>query len=160
MRSSFANNMKTILTALTMLALPLAAEEALDQGLFVPLRDVAPKIEVTGGEIVHRQKAKRITATRITFRPDTEDKEKFWLEIELSAVLDPGDFYVFLIGGQNYSGFVVRGIDKHRCKWALGFTDRQAGRKLLEQIGEVYDLSKSHIEDKTSGEQVETRNPH
>ncbi len=141
--------MKTILTALTMLALPLAAKELLDEGLFIPIHGVAPKIEVNDGEIVHREKAKRLTPTRITFRPDTEDKEKFWLEIELSVLADPGDFYVFLIGGQIYSGFVVRGIDQHRCKWALGFEDRQLGRELLSKIGEIYDLPKTAIEDKT-----------
>lgn len=134
------------------MALPLAAKESLDEGLFIPDRDVAEKIEVSGGEIVHRQKAKRLKPNRITFRPDSEDKEKFWLEMELSALADPGDFYVFLIGDRTYSGFVVRGGDQHGCKWALGIQDRKKGSELLRKIGEVYDLPKTNIEDKTQGE--------
>ena len=134
------------------MALPLAAKESLDEGLFIPDRDVAEKIEVIGGEIVHRQKAKRLKPNRITFRPDSEDKEKFWLEMELSALADPGDFYVFLIGDRTYSGFVVRGGDQHGCKWALGIQDRKKGSELLRKIGEVYDLPKTNIEDKTQGE--------
>jgi hypothetical protein len=63
-------------------------------------------------------------------------------------------FYVFTIGGRTYSGFVVRGIDQDRCKWALGFKEHKTGRELLHKIGEVYDLPKAAIEDKTQGEQV------
>jgi hypothetical protein len=146
--------MKTILSALVILASPLVAEESLDEGLFIPDRNVVEKVEVSGGEIVHRQKAMRIKPTRITFRPDTEDKKKFWLEMDLSALADPGEFYVFLIGGRTYSGFVVRGGDQHGCKWALGIQDRKKGSELLRKIGEVYDLPKTNIEDKTQGEQV------
>ena len=153
MASTFANNMKTILSALVMLASPLVAKESLDEGLFIPDRDVAEKVEVSSGEIVHRQKATRLKPSRITFRPDTEDKEKFWLELELSALADPGDFYVFLIGDRTYSGFVVRGGDQNGCKWALGVQDSKKGRELLRKIGEVYDLPKASIEDKTQGEQ-------
>ncbi|MEY4568867.1 MAG: hypothetical protein RLZZ398_306 [Verrucomicrobiota bacterium] len=146
--------MKIILSALVILALPLRAEESLNEGLFVPDRNVAQNVEVTGGEIVHRQKAKRLKPTRITFRPDTEDKEKFWLEMDLPVLADPGDFYVFLIGDHtSFSGFVVRGGDQHGCKWALGLRDREQGRELLRKIGEVYDLPKTNIEDKTKGEQ-------
>jgi len=151
---AFANNMKTLLSALMIFAMPLAAEESLDEGLFLPDRDVPVKVEVSGGEIVHRQKAKRIKPTRITFRPDTEDKEKFWLELDLSALADPGDFYVFLIGDRTYSGFVVRGGDQHGCKWALGIQDSTKGRELLRKIGEIYDLPKAAMEDKTQGEQA------
>ena len=117
--------------------------------MFIPDRNVAAKIEVSTGEIIHLQKASRLKPTQVTSRPDTEDKEKFWLEIELSVLADPGDFYVFRIGDQTYSGFVVRGIDQHRCKWALGITDRKVGRVLLQKIGEVYDMPKADIQDKT-----------
>ena len=141
--------MKTILSALMILALPLAAEESLDEGLFIPNRNVAEKIEVRNGEIIHRQKASRLKPTQATFRPDTEDKEKFWLEIELSVLADPGEFYVFRIGDRTYSGFVVRGIDQHRCKWALGIKNRKIGRELLQKIGEVYNLPKADIQNKT-----------
>ena len=137
-----------------MLVLPLAAEQSLNEGLFIPDRNVADKIEVSGGDIIHRQKAIRLKPTQITFRQDTEDKEKFWLEIELSVLADPGEFYVFLIGDRTYAGFVVRGIDQHRCKWALGIKDRKVGRDLLQKIGEVYDLPKADIRNKTEGEQV------
>lgn len=63
------------------------------------------------------------------------------MEIDLALLADPGDCYVSLIDDQVYSGFVVRAIEQHRCKWALGFKDRQAGRDLLRWIGAVYDLS-------------------
>jgi hypothetical protein len=139
------------------MALPLAAKESLDEGLFIPDRDVVQKIEVSSGEIVHRQKAKRLKPNRITFRPDTQDKDKFWLEMEFAVLADPGDFYVFTIGGRTYSGFVVRGIDQDRCKWALGFKEHKTGRELLHNIGEVYDLPKAAIEDKTQGEQDKTQ---
>lgn len=145
--------MKTILLYLVILTLPLVAKESLDEGLFIPDHDVAEKIEVSGGEIVHRQKAKRLKPTHITFRADTEDKGKFWLELELSALADPGDFYVFLIGDRTYSGFVVRGGDRHGCKWALEIQDSKEGRELLRKIGEVYDLPTTNIEDKTQGDQ-------
>ena len=145
--------MKIILSALVILTLPLVAKESLDEGLFIPDRDIPEKVEVSGGEIVHRQKANRHKPTRITFRPDTEDKGKFWLELDLSALVDPGDFYVFLIGDRTYSGFVTRGGDQHGCKWALGMQDSTKGRELLRKIGEVYDIPKSNIEDKTLGEQ-------
>ena len=145
--------MKTILSTLIIMALPLSAKESLDKGLFIPDRAVAQKIEVSDGEIVYRQKAKRIKITSITFRPDTEDKEKFWLELELSALADPGEFYVFLIGEQIYSGFTVRGGDQNGCKWALGIQDRKKGSELLLKISEIYDLPKVNVEDKTQGEQ-------
>lgn len=144
--------MKTILSALVILASPLVAKESLDEGLFIPDRDVAEKVEVSRGEIVHRKKAKRLKPNRITFRPDSEDKKKFWLEMDFSAFADPGDFYVFLIAGRTYSGFVVRGGDQHGCKWALGIQHRKMGSELLRKIGEVYDLPKTNIEDNTQGE--------
>ncbi len=151
--------MKTILSALVILASPLVAKESLDEGLFIPDRDVAEKIEVSGGEIVHRQKAKRLKPTRITFRPDTEDKEKFWLEMDLPVLADPGDFYGFSIGDHiSFNGFVVRGGDQHGCRWALGIRDIEKGRELLKKIGEVYDLPKTNIEDKTQGEQAVSGN--
>lgn len=80
---------------------------------------------------------------------DTEDKEKFWLEMAFPVIADPGDFYVFTIGGRTYSGFVVRDIDHDGCKWALGFKDQKTGRELLQRIGEVYDLPNTAIEHKT-----------
>jgi hypothetical protein len=151
--------MKTIISALVILASPIVAKESLDEGLFIPDRDVAEKVEVSGGEIVHRQKAKRLKPTRITFRPDTEDKEKFWLEMDLPVLADPGDFYVFLIGDHiSFTGFVVRGGDQHGCRWALGIRDIEKGRELLKKIGEVYDLPKTNIEDKTQGEQAVSGN--
>jgi hypothetical protein len=145
----FANIMKTILSALMILTSSLVAQESLHQGLFIPDREAAGKIEVKAGEIVHRQKAKRLKPDRVTFRPDTEDPEKFWLELEFSVLVDPGDYYVFMIGDRTYEGFVVRGIEPDRCKWALGFQDRKLGRELLQKIGEIYDLPKADIEDKT-----------
>ncbi len=126
-----------------------------DEGLFIPNRETEPKYELEKGEIVMRLAAERFKLTQAVLRYDTEDKEKFWLELDFTKLADPGDFYVFKIGGQSYSGFKVRGegTNERGCRWALGLTDAEAGRELLAKIAAAYDLSTEHTLDQTKGEQ-------
>ena len=149
-------NMKTLILALAFAsAVPfLRASET--EGLFVAgdERNI-PKYELKDGEFVLRFKAVRLNLTRAVFRFDTEDKTRYWLEIDIEKAgaprnPDPGDFYLFRIEGQDYGGFSTRGqLKDGGWRWALGMTDAVAGRTLLAKIGKAYDLHATQVHDQT-----------
>jgi len=126
-----------------------------NEGLFIANHKVAPQQEFKDGEIVVRWKAERLKLTRAVFRYDTEDKKQYWLELDFTKWADPGDIYLFKIDGKNYQGFVVRGegTNEGGGRWALGFTDAEAGRILLAKIATAYGLPAKHTLDQTKGEQ-------
>lgn len=148
--------MKTLICTLAIAAslLSLGASDA--EGLFVAGAGRAwPKPELKDGDFIIRFKAVRLQLTRAVFRFDTEDKTRFWLEVDIQRrgaprAPDPGDFYVFRIEGKDYTGFVTRGsINDDGWRWALGMTDVAAGRALLAKIGKAYGLSGSRLQDQT-----------
>ncbi|SKB08830.1 hypothetical protein SAMN02745166_05040 [Prosthecobacter debontii] len=149
-------NMKTLILALAFAsAVPfLRASET--EGLFVAgdERNI-PKYELKDGEFVLRFKAVRLNLTRAVFRFDTEDKTRYWLEIDIEKAgaprnPDPGDFYLFRIEGQDYGGFSTRGqLKDGGWRWALGMTDAVAGRTLLAKIGKAYGLHATQVHDQT-----------
>ena len=126
-----------------------------DEGLFIPNQKAETKYAIEDGEIVMRLISERLKLTRAVFRYDTEDKKKYWLELDFTKRADPGDFYVFKIDGRDYTGFVLRGrgSNKDGGRWAFGITDADIGRTLLEQIAKVYRLPDSHALDQTKSEQ-------
>lgn len=101
-------NMKTLILALAFVsAVPfLCASES--EGLFVAGDErYTPKYELKDGEFILRFKAVRLQLTRAVFRFDSEDKTRYWLEIDIEKTgaprnPDPGDFYLFRIEGQDY----------------------------------------------------------
>ncbi len=141
--------MKALFLVLTASVIHTAVDASPDEGSFIPLRGASPQVEVTNGEIVEKTKARRLIPTRVVFRLDTEGREQYWLELHFTSVVDPGDYYLFLIDGQQYDGFVVRGIEQDRCRWALGFKNPKVGRELLRKIATVYELTKEQVEDQT-----------
>jgi hypothetical protein len=126
-----------------------------DEGLFIVDPGVVPKQEFKDGEIVMRWKAERLKLTQAVFRYDTEDKKRYWLELDFTKWADPGDFYLFRIDGKDLEGFVVRGegSNENGGRWALGFTDADAGRQLLTRIAAAYNLPEKRTLDQTKGEQ-------
>ena len=126
-----------------------------DEGLFIADHNVAPKQEFRDGEIVMRWKAERLKLTRAVFRYDTDDKKKYWLELDFTKWADPGNLYLFKIDGNDYHGFTVRGewTNEGGGRWALGFTDARAGRNLLAKIATAYGIPAKHTVDQTKGEQ-------
>lgn len=123
-----------------------------DEGLFIPNRELEPKNDIEGGEIVIRIASERLQLTRAVFRPDTEDEERYWLELDFTKWADPGSFFVFKIGDLTYTtGFVVRGggTNKGGGRWALSVDDTDRGRKLLAKIAAIYALPASHALDQT-----------
>ena len=152
---TFASIMKPLLFPL-MVALAIGSAWASDdEGLFIPNRETEPKYDVEDGEIVMRLASERLQLTRAVFRYDTEDKERYWLELDFTKWADPGDFYVFKIDGRSYTGFTVRGegTNEGGGRWALGLIDADIGRKLLAKIAAIYSLPDSHALDQTKGEQ-------
>lgn len=149
--------MKTALLTLVFSVAFSAARASEDEGLFVPNRDVDTTYEIDDGEIVMRPGTERLTLTCAVFRQDTEDKTKYWLELDFTKWADPGDFYVFRIDGRNYQGFVVRGEGSNEGggRWALGIRDSDIGRSLLLKIGKAYRLKAENVLDQTKGEQVD-----
>jgi hypothetical protein len=146
--------MKTLLQTL-MIALAISAAWASeDEGLFIPKREVDPKYDIEDGEIVMRLASERLTLTRAVFRYDTEDKKRYWLELDFTKWADPGDLYLFKIDGKDYQGFVIRGegTNERGGRWALGFTDAKAGRELLAKIAAAYHLPAERTLDQTKGE--------
>ena len=154
--------MKTLLQTL-MIALAIGAASASeDEGLFIPKREVDPKYDIEDGEIVMRLASERLKLTRAVFRYDTEDKTRYWLELDFTKWADPGDFYVFKIGELTYtSGFTVRGegTNDGGGRWALGLIDPDIGRALLTKIAAIYGLPDSHALDQTKGEQAGAGQP-
>ena len=152
---TFASKMKTLLLSLILAIAVGVVRASEDEGLFIPKWEVDPKHEIDDGEIVVRWKAERLKLTRAVFRYDTEDKKRFWLELDFTRWADPGDLYLFKIDGTDYHGFVVRGEGSNDGggRWALGFTDAAAGRKLLAQTAKAYELPAKQTLDQTKGEQ-------
>lgn len=126
-----------------------------DEGLFTPKREVDPEYDIEDGEIVMRLASERLALTRAVFRCDTEDKNRFWLELDFTRWADPGDFYLFKINGKDYQGFVVRGegTNDRGGRWAQGLNDARAGRELLAKIAAAYDLPAKRTIDQTKGRQ-------
>lgn len=127
------------------------------EGLFVVAEDAptTSKPELKDGEFIYKIKAVRLQLTRAVFRFDTEDKTRYWLEVDIGKTAtprnpDPGDFYLFRIDGKDHGGFSTRGQMKDGgWRWALGMTDPAAGRVLLTRIGKAYGLSESQVLDQT-----------
>jgi hypothetical protein len=111
------------------------------------------EFSVESGKIVMKFPARRIDVTKALFRSDTEDSKKYWLEVFLPEILDPGDFYVFWIDGKPYEDWKVRGGQDpdSGCHWALGFSDPKKGRELLKKIAAAYALDDKHSIDQTDG---------
>ena len=153
--------MKTLLLLVTLGLAVGAAGASDDEGLFIPNRKIDPKYEIDSGEIVMRVAAERLKLTRAVFRYDTEDKKKFWLELDFTKWADPGDFYIFKIDGRDYTGFTVRGEGRNKDggRWALGLIDADIGRKLLKKVAAIYGLPDSHTLDQTKGEQDGAEQP-
>ena len=147
--------MKIPLLMLFLAATLVGVRASEDAGLFIVDPGVVPRQEFKDGEIIMRWKAERLKLTQAVFRHDTEDKKQYWLELDFTKWADPGDFYLFKIDGKDYQGFAVRGegTNEKGGRWALGFTDAEAGRQLLAKIAAVYDLPPKHIQDQTKGEQ-------
>ena len=153
--------MKTLILALAFATSILGLQASDAEGLFVVGDESArPKPELKEGEFILRLKAVRLLLTRAVFRFDTEDKIRYWLEIDIGKTgaprnPDPGDFYLFRIDGQDYGGFSTRGgMPDGGWRWALGITDLAAGRILLAKIGKAYGLAEGLIQDQTrKGEQ-------
>ena len=160
MAYSFAKNMKTLLLPLIFLSSFGFVQASEDEGLFIPNRDIEPKYEIEKGEIVMRLGAERLKLTQAVLRYDTEDKKKFWLELDFTKWADPGDFYVFRIGDRSYSGFKVRGegTNERGGRWAFGLTDVEVGREMLSKIAKAYNLPAELTMDQTKGEQAAPSN--
>jgi hypothetical protein len=148
--------MKALILAIAFAAAVPFLRASETDGLFVVGDErKMPKYELKDGEFVLRLKAVRLNLTRAVFRFDTEDKTRYWLEIDIDKTglprnPDPGDFYLFRIEGQDYGGFSTRGRQKDGgWRWALGMTDPTAGRILLAKIGKAYGLPESQISDQT-----------
>ena len=124
------------------------------EGLFIPVSEVEPKYGVDNGEIVMRFATERLELARVVFRYDTEDKKRYWLELDFTKWADPGDFYVFMIDGQRLAGFTVRGegTNEGGGRWALGIADEDTGRMLLNKIAAAYGLPDAQILDRTKDE--------
>jgi hypothetical protein len=139
-----------ILALLLLATASLAYADNKNEGLFIADEAKEGTVAIEDGEMVLRQPATRLQPTKVVFRSDTDDPKKYWLEIHLDVYADPGDYYIFTIGGKEYTGFVVRSLDKkNNCKWALGFKDLAAGRELMKQIAVVYELNDKIVIDKT-----------
>jgi hypothetical protein len=153
--------MKTLLLPLILAAAIGCVRASENEGLFIPNRQIEPKYEIEKGEIVMRLGAERLKLTQAVLRYDTEDRKKFWLELDFTKWADPGDFYVFTIGGRSYSGFTVRGegTNERGGRWAFGLTDVEAGRELLTKIATAYDLPAVRTLDQTKSEQAGAGQP-
>jgi len=147
--------MKTTLLMFFLAATLAGARASEDEGLFVVAPGTEPRQEIKDGEIVLRWKAERLRLTQAVFRHDTEDRKQYWLELDFTKWTDPGDFYLFTVGGNDYTGFTVRGngTNEGGGRWALGITDADLGRELLTKISRIYHLSEAHVLDQTQGEQ-------
>lgn len=148
--------MKSLLFALAFAAAFSVLRASEPDGLFVAGDERnTPKYELKDGEFILRFKAVRLQVTRAVFRFDTEDKTRYWLEIDIEKKgaprnPDPGDFYLFRIDGQDYGGFSTRGQMKEGgWRWALGMTDPAAGRILLAKIRKAYGLAATQVQDQT-----------
>lgn len=126
------------------------------EGLFVAgVERMMPEPELQDGDLLFRLKAVRLHLTRAVLRSDTEDKGRYWLEIDISPSgaprnPDPGDFYRFRIDGKDHGGFSTRGqLADGGWRWALGVTDPAEGRILLAKIGKAYGLAEGQIQDQT-----------
>lgn len=121
------------------------------EGLFVAGKRAAEPLSIKDGYFIYRTKAVRLDINRAVLRPDTDDKKMCWLEIYFSKNgeiynADPGDLYLFRIGGKDHQGFSTRGD-----RWALGWKaeDLKAARDLLANIGKVYALPAEQVIDQT-----------
>ena len=154
---TFAKEMKMLIRTLVLLSTFGVASAGEDEGLFIPSRGAEQTQSIENGEIVAKLKADRQILTSAVFRYDTDDKARFWLELDFTKMIDPGDFYVFVIDGQNYQGFVVRGEGSNAggARWALGFSDASTGRTLLNKIAKACDLPAERVEDKTQANKTE-----
>lgn len=76
--------MKILLLPLVIVLAIGSALASEDEGLFIPNREVEPKSDIEGGEIVMRLASERLQLTRAVFRSDTEDKERYWLELDFT----------------------------------------------------------------------------
>jgi len=148
--------MKPLILALALVASISCLEASEEEGLFVfGDEQTTPKPQLKDGDFIMKFKAVRLELTRAVFRFDTEDKTRYWLEIDIGKTgaprnPDPGDFYLFRIEGQDYGGFSTRGqLKEGGWRWALAMTDPAAGRVLLAKIGKAYGLSESLISDQT-----------
>jgi hypothetical protein len=149
--------MKTLILILAFATSTLTLGAAETDGLFVAADErTTPKPELKDGEFILKFKAVRLQVTRVVFRFDTEDKTRYWLEIDIGKTgaprnPDPGDFYLFRIDGKDYGeGFSTRGqLKDGGWRWALGMSDQAAGRILLAKVGKTYDLAESHVLDQT-----------
>ncbi|MDF1659520.1 MAG: hypothetical protein P1U58_18025 [Verrucomicrobiales bacterium] len=152
--------MRLLAQASSFLLAVLSCEAFGQDGLYIPNREAEPAYSIEDGDITMRIPSERLVLTQAVFRYDTEDKSKFWLELDFTKMADPGDFYIFLIDGAELRGFTVRGEGSNDGggRWALGFTDPEKGRKLLSKIATIYDLSGEQVLDKTAGEQGDDAN--
>ena len=130
---------------------------AADEGLFVGTGDPNMEFSVEGGKIVLKYAARRIEVTKAIFRYDTEDRTKYWLEVFLPEILDPGDFYVFWIDAKPVENWKVRGggDPDSGCHWARGFTDPEKGRELLKKIAAAYRLDAAFVIDQTKANKLQ-----
>ena len=146
---------------LVLAATLIGAQASEDEGLFIVDPATVPREEIEDGEVVMRWKAERLKLTQAVFRYDTENKKQFWLELDFTKWADPGDFYLFKVDGKNYQRFVVRGegTNEQGGRWALGFSDAEAGRELLAKIAAAYDLPAKRTLDQTKGEQDGAHQP-
>jgi hypothetical protein len=153
--------MKALILSLITLALLGVARAADGDGLFLPDNQAPPRQEFKDGEFIMRWKAERLKLTRAVFRYDTEDKARFWLELDFTKRADPGDLYLFRIDGKEYHGFVLRGEGTNAGggRWALGFADPNQGRVLLSKIAKAYDLPEKQVMDQTKVEQGSAGSP-
>ncbi|MGV3662657.1 MAG: hypothetical protein ACO1TE_20910 [Prosthecobacter sp.] len=149
--------MKSFILGIAIAAALMAGLRASDtEGLFVAGDEHKLQgLELKDGKPALPFKMVRLQLTRAVLRTDTDDKTRYWLEIDIvregaARNPDPGDFYLFRIDGKDYTGFSTRGrINEAGWRWAVGMKDVAAGRVLLAKIAKAYALPERQVEDQT-----------
>lgn len=122
-----------------------------EDGLFIPIQDHTVTESLEDGKLVTRFPIKRVNLVKATFRPDTEEAGRYWIELDFDRWHDPGDWYYFQLKGERIHGFYVRGDGgiEGGGRWALLFTETEKGREFLKGVAAAYQLPSNAVQDKT-----------